>query len=102
LAREAEMAYALVALPTDYDCWKSRDDGAEHQDLLAEIIGNLKKAAASSVALIMQALDDVMLLTEEPSPSHDALKLAIWSDKSKIDAAQVKRLELLWGRHFQD
>ena len=27
LAREAEMCYALVALPTDYDCWRPHEPG---------------------------------------------------------------------------
>src|SRR5438132_1228660 len=26
LAREAELCYATLALPTDYDCWRARDE----------------------------------------------------------------------------
>ena len=100
LAREAEMAYALVALPTDFDCWRPRADGGGAEELLAEIIGNLEAATAASIRLIRTALDDVALLTEAPSPSHDALKLAIWSDKSKIDPVEIERLAPLWGRYF--
>ncbi|MCH7545150.1 MAG: MTAP family purine nucleoside phosphorylase [Planctomycetes bacterium] len=99
LAREAEMAYALVSLPTDYDCWKPRDQ-ADQQSLLLEIIGNLQKATQASINLIRAALDDVSRLRENPSSAHDALKLAIWSDKTKIDRAEVDRLRPLWGRHI--
>ena len=101
LAREAEIAYALVALPTDYDCWRPHEPGVGEQDLLAEIIGNLQKASAAGVSLIKAALSDVSGLRSQPSPAHDALKLAIWGDKSKIDRARVKRLEVLWGRYFE-
>ena len=100
LAREAEIAYALVALPTDYDCWKPHDPNVGAEDLLAEIIGNLQTASAAGVALIRAALSDVAALRKEPSPAHEALTLAIWSDKTKIDPAQIQRLATLWGKHF--
>jgi len=98
LAREAEIAYALVALPTDYDCWRSRGEGDE-DSLLAEIIGNLNHAADASMALLIAALADIDAL-RAPSPAHTALAQAIWSDKSKIDPAEIERLRPLWGGYF--
>ena len=100
LAKEAEIAYALVALATDYDCWRPHDPDMPATDLLSEIIGNLKKATANSITLIKQALNDISMLRQQASPSHDALALAIWSDKSKIDLQEVERLRPLWGRYF--
>jgi hypothetical protein len=50
---------------------------------------------------LVAALSDVALLESVTSPAHDALKLAIWSDKSKIDPAEVKRMGVLWSRYFQ-
>jgi len=103
LAREAELAYALVAMPTDYDCWRPhpRNPDTPPQALLEEIIGNLQKATAANLALMKAALADVSTLKEHPSPAHDALRLAIWSDKSQIDPAEVDRLRPLWGRHVE-
>jgi 5'-methylthioadenosine phosphorylase len=100
LAREAEIAYALIALPTDYDCWRPHDPNIPVQQLLAEIIGNLKQATANCVELIKTALKDVMALRATPSPAHEALKLAIWSDKASIQHDQIDRLAPLWGRYF--
>lgn len=102
LAREAEIACALVALPTDYDCWRPHDPGVAPQALLEEIIGNLTRAVDASVALIKQAMGDISLLQNEPSPAHDALRLAIWSNKDMIDKAEVQRLAALWERYFED
>ncbi|MEM9420776.1 MAG: MTAP family purine nucleoside phosphorylase, partial [Planctomycetota bacterium] len=99
LAREAELAYALIGLPTDYDCWKPHE-GDQHE-LLQEIIGNLKKASAAGIALMKAALADLSMLRDQPSPAHTALGLGIWSDKSQIDPAEIKRLEVLWGRYFE-
>ena len=98
LAREAEIAYAMVALPTDYDCWKPH--AAQSEEALLEEIGkNLAHASEKSIDLIKAALSDTSPL-ETPSPAHDALRLALWSDKSRIDPAEIERLRPLWGRHF--
>jgi len=100
LAREAEIAYAMVAMPTDFDCWKPHDPAIGQQDLLTQIIGNLRQTTECNVALIEAALEDVSALEQQPSPAHDALKLAIWSDKKAIDPEEVDRLGVLWGRYF--
>ncbi|MEM6458588.1 MAG: MTAP family purine nucleoside phosphorylase [Planctomycetota bacterium] len=102
LAREAEIAYALIAMPTDYDCWKPHAEGQDPQSLLQEIIGNLKKATAANLALMKAALSDLSILRDTPSPAHTALALGIWSDKSKLDPAEIERLGVLWGRYFGD
>jgi 5'-methylthioadenosine phosphorylase len=100
LAREAEIAYALVALPTDYDCWRTKDAAAGGETLLAQVMANLDKTIGASIQLLAVALDDVEVLRGEPSPAHGALDHAIWSDKSRIDPAEVERLRPLWGRYF--
>lgn len=100
LAREAEIAYALIAMPTDYDCWRPHDPGKPPSALLEEIIGNLKRATANNLSLIREALRDVSMLEATPSPAHSALKLAIWSDKNLIDENAVEALAPLWGKYF--
>src|SRR5690606_28428604 len=35
LAREAELPYALLAMVTDYDCWRLGEEGVGVQDVLA-------------------------------------------------------------------
>ncbi len=100
LAREAEIAYAMISLPTDFDCWRAHDPSIGPQELLREIIGNLQHATAQSIKLLKAALRDVSLLENTPSPAHDALKLAIWSDKSRLSKDEIERLRPLWGRYF--
>ena len=101
LAREAELPYALIGLPTDYDCWRPHDPTRPQHELLNEIIGNLKQASANAIALIQQALKDPTPLTKQPCLGEDALKLAIWTDKTKIPPERVERLRPLWGRYFE-
>lgn len=100
LAREAELPYALIAMPTDYDCWRPHDPEKGVEQLLEEIKGNMEAAVTNCTNLIKLALRDITLLEENTSPAQDALRLAIWTDKSKIPADEIKRLEPLWGRYF--
>jgi 5'-methylthioadenosine phosphorylase len=106
LAREAEIAYALVALVTDYDCWKPHDAPKQEKPdpfaLLNEIIANLQAATNNAIELIRKAVE---LISHKPadqldSPAHHALRLGIWSDKTKIDSDEVKRLGPLWMKYF--
>src|SRR6185437_1785408 len=92
LAREAEIPYALVALVTDYDCWRHRP-AADHPpakvdsaELLREIIANLQSASDNGIALIRRAVERIAQHREvlADCPACEALKLAIWSEKAKI------------------
>jgi len=100
LAREAEISYALVALPTDYDCWRPHEPGKDRKALLEEIIGNLKAVTDNGIKLLRAAVPVLAERLGESWPCADALALAIWSDKSKVDRQVVKKLELLVGRYF--
>ncbi len=101
LAREAELCYALVALPTDYDCWRPHKKEQAQDDLLAEILGNLKRATDGAVSLIRAALRQ-MGGDSGGCKCRDALKLAIWSSKSDIAPELRERLELLIGHRLVD
>ncbi|HEX4052937.1 MAG TPA: S-methyl-5'-thioadenosine phosphorylase [Tepidisphaeraceae bacterium] len=113
LAREAEIPYAMIGIVTDYDSWKSPApvgpggppppaETAEPTALLAEILANLQAASANAMELIRRSLrriaaDPARLLA---CPAREALKLAIWSEKSRIPAEEIQRLSPLWGKYF--
>jgi 5'-methylthioadenosine phosphorylase len=105
LAREAEISYALVALVTDYDCWKTKPPTESHDPfaLLNEIIGHLKAASANAIGLMKRTVELIASKTDAlpESPAHHALRLGIWSDKAKISPDEVERLRPLWGTYFQ-
>jgi 5'-methylthioadenosine phosphorylase len=111
LAREAEIPYALVALVTDYDCWKpaapstgsaAPNPAPDAATLLEEIKSNMHAAADRAGELIQGALArlaaDPGLVAE--CPARQALKWAIWSDRSRIERDEINRLALIWGRYF--
>jgi 5'-methylthioadenosine phosphorylase len=100
LAREAEICYALVALPTDYDCWRPHPHALDQFELLEEIIGNLKAASANALELIRAALPQVSALGNHGCPCRSALELAIWSDRDLIPASTRERLRPILGKYL--
>jgi 5'-methylthioadenosine phosphorylase len=107
LAREAEMSYALIALVTDYDCWRNQPPAGaaaavDKAALLKEIIGNVQAATENAIQLMKRT---VAILAERgeqlpDSPARHALELAIWSDKAGVAPEEVQRLAPLWIRCF--
>jgi 5'-methylthioadenosine phosphorylase len=107
LAREAEISYALIALVTDYDCWRNKPPGqadatVDPHVLLKEIIGNLQTASHNAMALMKRAVELMSQRREQLAkcPAQHALELGIWSDKSRIDRDEVQRLAALWMKYF--
>lgn len=98
LAREAEIAYALIALVTDYDCWRPHEPGVTPQKLLEEIIGHLRSATENAVALMRAAIARLAADGLPDSPAHGALELGIWTDRGKLTDAVFERYGALLAR----
>ncbi len=95
LAREAEMAYATLALVTDYDCWYP-----DHDSVTVEmVIANLQRNATNAQKVIQET---VKRLSENPPPSeaHSALKYAILTPLDKVSQETKQKLELLLKKYI--
>ena len=95
LAREAEIAYATLALVTDYDCWHP-----EHDSVTVEmVIANLQRNAVNALHVIQET---VRRLSKNPPPSdaHSALKYAILTQLDNAPAATKEKLSLLLKKYF--
>jgi 5'-methylthioadenosine phosphorylase len=108
LACEAEIPYALIALVTDYDSWRAKSAEPAAQEkldphvLLKEILANLHAASDHALKLIRRAIERMPERSGQlqECPANRALELAIWSDRSRIEPAEIERLRPLWGRYF--
>jgi len=100
LAREAEIAYAMVCLPSDYDCWRPAGEDLDKHELLKEIIENLTEATANAIELIKTAVGDFDRIADVPSAAHSALELAIWSDRSMIAPAAKEHFGVLVDKYL--
>jgi len=96
LAREAQMCYALIALASDYDCWRPHDKSKGKQTLLQEILSNLKTATNNCLALIQALLAGDEALVNENCPCRKSLEMAVWTNPSHIDPDEKERLAVLF------
>ena len=100
LAREAEIAYALVCLPSDYDCWRTHPGNLDKHELLKEIMANMTEAAANAVELTTAAVARFGQIADVPSPAHSALELAIWSNKEIISSQAKQKFGVLMEKYL--
>ena len=96
LAREAQMCYALIAIVSDYDCWRPQGKRIDKQQLLREIIGNMKRAGDNCLSLIEKILKGGEEIGSEDCGCRRSLDLAVWTDKKAITAAQRKKVAVLF------
>jgi len=96
LAREAQMCYALIALPSDYDCWRPHEAQADKQTLLKEIIANLQTATDNCLKLIKAILESDRELVSEDCDCRKSLDLAVWTEPAQIDPADKEKLKVLF------
>jgi 5'-methylthioadenosine phosphorylase len=90
LAREAELAYAMLALSTDYDCWHEEEVSVEA--VMAVMRGNIERARATLVALAARLPERT---AELPYPS--AVAGAVMTAPEHIGVDARRRLDLIVG-----
>ena len=98
LAREAELCYGAVNLVTDYDCWRPHPADLGGQELLEEIIGNIRTTTGAALALIRSALPAVQSLAASGCGCQESLERAIFTAGTQIHEGTRKRLDLLLRR----
>ena len=94
LAREAEMAFASIALATDYDCWHVSGSEVSVEDIIKVMHANVETARQILVETLRRISPDF------PNSQADALKFSLITDKSKISKTTCRDLDLLLGRYL--
>lgn len=93
-AREAEIAYASLAMITDYDAWKVDE---EHVTV-DMIVANLTRNAATAKAIIKRSIP---LIPAEPNWSaHQSLQNAIMTDKKAWPAKTRQELKPILAKYL--
>ncbi|HZF02571.1 MAG TPA: S-methyl-5'-thioadenosine phosphorylase [Methylomirabilota bacterium] len=92
-AREAEIAYATMAMATDYDCWKE-----EEHVTLEMILANLHRNADTAKKIVAKVISQI---PAEPNwPCHSALKNAIMTDKKLWPKKTVTELKPILAKYL--
>ena len=93
-AREAEIAYATMAMITDYDCWKA-DEAHVTVDL---VVANLMKNAATAKAVVTRTIAEIPATPNWPC--HAALKNAIMTDRQLWPRKTIAELRPILAKYL--
>ena len=98
LAREAEIAYATLALSTDFDCWHEGHDEVSVESVIEVMRANIEQARRVVLAFA-QTLNQHQ---SEDFMAHKALGrgAAIMTASSLISDATRERVELIFGDYL--
>ena len=94
LAREAEIAYATLALVTDYDCWHEEHDAVTIDMVVEYLTKNVRNAQ-----LILKDAVPRVAAKETPNQFAGATKNAIFTAKDHWPAETAKKLEAIIGKY---
>lgn len=94
LAREAELCYSVVALVTDYDCWKEDEAVSSHQ-----VVETMKANVVSAQKLIAAAIPKLARLPRV-CRCGSALKDAVVTNPMAIPPKTRDALKLLIGKYL--
>ncbi|MFM9903261.1 MAG: S-methyl-5'-thioadenosine phosphorylase [Pyrinomonadaceae bacterium] len=94
LAREAEIAYATLALVTDYDCWYEG-----HDDVTVDMVIEYLNKNVRNAQLVMK--DAVKRVTAKTTPNQyaGATKNAIFTAQEHWPADTAKKLDAIIGKY---
>jgi len=93
LAREAELAYATMALVTDYDCWRPSEGVVDVEKVIAVLHKN--------VALSQRIIETLVpKIGNFESPAHSALRHAFITRREFMPKAKLEQVALLVGKYL--
>ena len=101
LAREAEICYALIGVPTDYDCWKPHEPGASPDQVLESILANVEAGTDAAVRLMRAAVARFEEVGAVGCGCRSALARAIWTDRGRIPTEVAERLAPILGKYLK-
>jgi len=90
LAREAQIAYATLALVTDYDCWHPHEAHVTADMAIANLMKN-----AANAQLVVRNLVQLLQATQPVSIAHSALASALITRPEQMPAETRERLRAL-------
>lgn len=94
LAREAEIAYATLALVTDYDCWHEG-----HDNVTVDIVIEYLNKNVRSAQLILKDAVKRVAVKETPNQYADAIRNAIFTAPDLWPDETFKKLEAIIGKY---
>ncbi len=95
LAREAEICFALIAMVTDYDCWRESEE-AVTMDMVLKVMKDNTHAVQKMVPDMIAALS-----ASAECECNKAAKFAIATDRSLIPYETKRKLALFYSKYWK-
>ena len=92
LAREAEIAYATVALATDYDCWHQSEESVTVEAVMATLAANVDKAKRLITAYAARATPETA-----SAAALTAARTSLMTPVDRIPPATRAALDPIFG-----
>ncbi|KAJ3317323.1 hypothetical protein HDU76_001231 [Blyttiomyces sp. JEL0837] len=101
LAREAEIAYQMVCMSTDYDCWRVDEEAVT----VEKVMGNMGANAATAKDLLKVLIPELEVRLKENAVEgvlkiRGTMKFSGVTDPAKRPAATVEKLHYLLPEYF--
>ncbi|MCA8900234.1 MAG: S-methyl-5'-thioadenosine phosphorylase [Hyphomonas sp.] len=96
LAREAELPYAILAMVTDYDCWREDEEAVTVTNVL-EVMARNSALARKAVVALAKGLGGVSR-TPSPDGIDTCLDYALITSETARRQETLKKLEVIAGR----
>ena len=94
LAREAEICYSVIALCTDYDCWKEDHDDVTVSDII-EIMNKNVDAAKKTLAAVVDIIPE-----ERDCPCAGALGCSLITSPERVTEETKNRLGVIVKKYM--
>jgi len=96
LAREAEMCLAIVAMVTDYDCWREAEESVTI-DMVLKVMSDNTRVIQELIPALAAGL-----ARRGDCPCRHAAQSVIATDPKLIPPEARRRLELFYGRYWKE
>jgi len=101
LAREAEIAYQMICMSTDYDCWHSENESVS----VAMVMGNMKANALNARRFLGAVLAELSKeeRAELVAAGHleETVRFSSSTREGKREEDALKRMDFLFPGYFR-
>jgi 5'-methylthioadenosine phosphorylase len=94
LAREAEICYATLAMVTDYDCWHETEEAVSGEAVM-KVVQQNSATAQDVVRRVVKRLP-----IARTCGCGEALKYSLITERERIPAATVRKLQPIIGKYI--
>ncbi|ORY87683.1 5'-methylthioadenosine phosphorylase [Protomyces lactucae-debilis] len=99
LAREAEIAYSMICMATDYDCWKTDEPPVTVEAVMKHVNNNTANAGRLAKKVV-EHVEQGLLDGSVGKGLEGSMKWAVMTAPEKRDPAVMKKLEYILPGYY--